>query len=112
MTRARLQLHPLEVRDVPAVFAVQTPADAGVGSLREAITQANALPGADEIILDLRGTIQLDTPLPGLSSALTISGPGANDLTIRPRGSNFRVFEITPTGSVTLTGVTLAEGNV
>ena len=40
--RVRLQLEALDARLVPTVFHVSTLADGGAGSLRDAITQANA----------------------------------------------------------------------
>ena len=43
----RLRVGRLEDRTVPATFTVQNLADSGVGSLRAAITAANANPGAD-----------------------------------------------------------------
>ena len=54
MTAARsrpLAIEQLESRDVPAVFTVTSVADAGTGSLRQAITDANAKAGADTIIV-------------------------------------------------------------
>src|SRR5262245_30522759 len=51
-SRARLWLTGLEERAVPAVFTVANTADAGAGSLRQAILDANAAPGADTITFD------------------------------------------------------------
>src|SRR5438874_10567770 len=42
-------LESLEGRHLPSTFLVTTTADAGPGSLRQAITDANANPGADVI---------------------------------------------------------------
>ena len=41
----RPRLEPLEDRSVPATFTVLNLADAGDGSLRQAVLDANALPG-------------------------------------------------------------------
>ena len=43
---ARLRFDRLEDRSVPAVFTVSTTADAGAGSLRQAILDSNAAAGA------------------------------------------------------------------
>src|SRR5689334_11586837 len=45
----RLSLEPLEDRTVPSTFTVLNLADGGAGSLRQAILDANANPGADLI---------------------------------------------------------------
>ena len=44
---------PLESRQLFNVFIVNTPADGGAGSLRDAITLANESPGKDTIEFDL-----------------------------------------------------------
>ena len=46
----RPRLEPLEDRTVPSTFAVLNLADGGDGSLRQAVLDANALPGADEAL--------------------------------------------------------------
>ncbi|MEK6304448.1 MAG: HYR domain-containing protein [Acidobacteriota bacterium] len=62
-------------------FTVNTTADDGAGSLRDAITQANASPGADVINFDIginTPTIlvgsTLSLPLPTITEAVTING--------------------------------------
>jgi hypothetical protein len=45
----RLHVEALEVRCTPSTFTVTNSGDAGLGSLRAAILQANATPGADRI---------------------------------------------------------------
>ena len=44
-----LSYEPLEVRNLLTTFAVANLNDAGAGSLRQAIIDANAAPGADSI---------------------------------------------------------------
>jgi hypothetical protein len=51
----------------PSVLTVTNLADAGPGSLREAISNANYYPGRDSIIFAVAGTIQPTTPLAYLS---------------------------------------------
>lgn len=47
--------------DVTNTFVVTTLADAGPGSLRQAIIDANTNPGADAIAFDVAGTIRIGT---------------------------------------------------
>src|SRR4051812_780082 len=84
--RARLLCQSLEDRLAPATFHVTNIGDdatPGSGSLRDAITQANALPGADSIVFDgptfgtTLQTISLFAVLPVVTSPLTITGPSA-----------------------------------
>jgi hypothetical protein len=75
----RPQFEALEDRLAPAVFTVTTTADAGAGSLRQAILDANATPGADTIQFDLgtegsSHTIQPASKLPDLTDTVTIDG--------------------------------------
>src|SRR5262245_66523186 len=74
-------LEALEDRTVPSTFTVGNLADSGPGSLRQAILDANALPGDDTINFSVTGIIQLAGALPSLSSNIDIQGPGASDLT-------------------------------
>src|SRR4051794_1501071 len=63
-----------------ATFVVQTNADSGAGSLRQAITDANGGPGADVIQFDLPfggSTITPATDLPELAGPTTIDGSAA-----------------------------------
>jgi CSLREA domain-containing protein len=95
--------------------------DGGCGdicSLRDAIQQANNTPGGSSIIFSLPGaapwTITLNGPLPilntyGGTQNMSISGPGADKLTING-GKAYRIFNITTTGTVSLLGVTIANG--
>lgn len=78
-TRVRLRGEALEDRVVPATtFGVTTTADAGPGSLRQAILDANATPDADTITFNIPGTgphtIQPLSALPTITEAVTIDG--------------------------------------
>src|SRR5436190_23129791 len=79
---SRLSVEYLEDRTVPSTFTVDTLADSGTGSLRAAITAANANPGADvvEFAHGLRGTVGLTSGELGITDDLRIDGPGANKL--------------------------------
>jgi hypothetical protein len=61
-----------------ATFTVTTTADSGAGSLRQAIFDANAAPGADTIAFNIAGpgvhTIVLASPLPFVTDVVTIDG--------------------------------------
>ncbi len=68
----------LESRLTPATFMVSNLNDALDGSLRQAIMDANASPGADTIDFSVAGTIQLTTgTLPAITDAVTIDGTSA-----------------------------------
>jgi hypothetical protein len=72
-----LHLETLERRDVPAVFTVTATADAGAGSLRQAILNANATPGLDTIRFQIASgaqTIKPVTALPSVTDAVVIDG--------------------------------------
>jgi hypothetical protein len=98
--RARLLLQALEGRVAPAVFAVSNLNDAGPGSLRQAVLDANATPGADTITFDgtlfaTPRTISLTSGDLTVTDAVTISGPGAGLLTVRrdqAAATSFRIF--------------------
>jgi parallel beta-helix repeat protein len=75
----------LEDRLAPATFTVLNPNDSGAGSLRQAILDANANPGADLITFNIGGSgahsIQPLSALPVITDAVTIDGysqPGAS----------------------------------
>lgn len=63
---------------MPAAFAVTTTADAGPGSLRQAILDANAAAGADTIAFNIPGggvqTIRPLSELPWVTGPLVIDG--------------------------------------
>src|SRR5262245_34855063 len=72
--RVRLILETLEDRATPATFTVTTNADTGAGSLRDAITQANAATTDDVIVFDTAGkfatpqTITISSALPAIAN--------------------------------------------
>lgn len=98
-------------------FMVTNADDAGNGSLREAIAQANLNPGADDIVFDLAtpATITLSTGQLEIFDDLTITGPGADQLTVDGDGSS-RIFFIDGAGGalgsidVDISGLTLTNG--
>ena len=85
----------LEGRALPSTFTVLNLADSGAGSLRQAILDAEANPGADVVAFakGVKGTITLTSGELGITSDLTVSGPGANTLTISGNDSS-RIFNV------------------
>ena len=68
----------LEDRQLMATFSVSSLSNVGEGSLRKAILDANATPGADTIDFQVAGTIQVARgSLPVITDTLTIDGTSA-----------------------------------
>ena len=95
-------------------FLVSNLADSGDGSLRQAILDANARPGADVINFahNLHGTITLTMTRGQLliTDSLTINGLGANRLTISGSGAS-RVFAVSSAAIVTIKDLEVADGS-
>ncbi|MFN2622808.1 MAG: choice-of-anchor Q domain-containing protein [Chthoniobacterales bacterium] len=93
-------------------------------SLRGAILAANAHPGDDIIdisIFEFCGpsgcAIVLQSPLPDISTVMSINGPGSGSWAVKPAASqNIRIFNITvspqATTPVSISGLTLRDGFV
>ena len=102
-----------------ATFTTTNINDAGAGSLRQAIINANGLPGADDIRFDptvfngAQAAITLATTLDinTFAGGLTISGAfGASNVTVS--GNNaVRVFNITGIGNTTFDSLRIVNGN-
>lgn len=98
-----------------ATYSVTNTLDSGKGSLRQAINEANASPGADEIKFNLPSGKDMQTVLLGggqieISDRLTITGPGRDLLTIRGvNPSSRRLFRVNLQTQVTMTGLTIAN---
>ncbi|HWS90299.1 MAG TPA: choice-of-anchor Q domain-containing protein [Pyrinomonadaceae bacterium] len=97
-------------------------ANDGLCTLREAITSANtnaasgpapgecAAGGAlDAVNFSVTGTITLTGTLPNMTTAMALNGPGARLLTISGNNTT-RVFFVTDTATVHLSGLTVSGG--
>jgi hypothetical protein len=94
-----------------ATFIVANTNDAGPGSLRQAIIDANATVETDSITFQNPGTYSLTTGGLSITEGLTITGH-VNGTTISQNTTNARVFTITNNALVVLSGLTLQGGNL
>ena len=95
-------------------ITVVSVADSGVGTLRAAITQANANTANQyAITITADGTIDLISALPDLANNITISGPGASNLTVQRDSTapDFSVFTVNSSEIVGISGMTISGGN-
>ena len=88
--------------------------DGSSGSLRTIIT--NACPGGTvTFAANVRGVINLTSGELVINKALTISGPGANLLSVQRSAAvgtpAFRIFNITANFNVNISGLTISNGN-
>ncbi len=111
------------------IFDLTTLADSGPGSLRAAITAADAATGSSDIVFSVSGTIALQSALPSITAEITINGVtapgyasgGPPAVEIDCGGHGGLDFAATSTGSQLLgiavvaaagTGVTLEAGSI
>lgn len=110
----RLNVEILEDRALLSTFMVDRLTDTGEGSglagdLRYCITQATS--GKDTINFNVTGTINLSNPLPVLTNSVTITGPGADLVSVRrDTGGFYRIFTVSPGATVDISGLTLVNG--
>jgi len=101
-----------------ATFTVTNTNNAGAGSLRQAILDANAAAGTDNIVFDASfNTPQTITLTTGdlvlansVNASVTITGPGANLLTVSGNNAS-KIFSVLDTPTVFISGMTLTQGN-
>jgi hypothetical protein len=103
-------------------FTVSNTNDAGAGSLRQAIIDANgngsATAGSPHIInaTGVSGTISLATALDNLNNHITINGPGARTLNVARSAAGgtpeFRIFVVPFGRTVRINGMTISNGRL
>jgi hypothetical protein len=110
--RRRPRLEALEDRTVPSTFKVTTTIDGSPGSLRQAVLDANANPGADTIVVPA-GTCTLAQGELDLTDDATVKGAGASFVgssnTVVDGNSLSRVFRVVG-ARVTMADVTIMDG--
>lgn len=98
-----------------ATFQVTNLNDAGAGSLRDAIAQANGSAGADSITFQagLTGSIALTSGELLLTDAVTITGPGPAQLTVNGSGASrvFNVINGMAQFTASISGLTITGGS-
>jgi len=96
-------------------FKVTNTNDSGPGSLRKAISSANANGGADTIRVTATGTVVLRSALPKLTTNMKIVGPGASRFAVKRSGASgtpaFRDFTVGRGATVSISGLTVTKGN-
>ena len=99
-----------------ATLTVTNTNDAGLGSLRQAVSNANASAGADTIVFDntlINSTITLATGEIQVTDDLTVTGPVAGDASSMTLdgNNNSRLFHVTDNSiALTLSNLTLTRG--
>jgi hypothetical protein len=105
----RLHLEVLEGRWLPSTFLVTTTDDAGAGSLRQAILDANATPGTNEIDFAIGGGGP--QPIRPTSGLPTITRPVTIDGTTQPGFAGSPLIELSGVNTEEVSGLNLRTNN-
>jgi hypothetical protein len=105
------KLEILENRTLLSDCTVSLLTDAGnKGDLHYCIAQAG---DGDTISFMVAGTINLSGALPDLTHSINIARPGTDQLTVRRnKGGTYRIFTVTSGTTVSISGLTIADGRV
>src|SRR5262249_26784286 len=115
LASCRPSIEMLEDRNLLSGYMVDHLADDLVGdglsgSLRDCINHAQ---NGDSIQFGVTGTINLTGELPPLTHSISIEGPGADQLTVRrDTGGYYRIFMVYTGPTVSIAGLTIANGFV
>jgi Ca2+-binding RTX toxin-like protein len=100
-----------------ADFTVSNLNDAGPGSLRQAVLDANTNPGSDRVLFQsgLTGQITLNTGELQITDGVEVVGPGPDKLTVSANNLS-RIFNVNPTFAssfppVSISGLKMTGGN-
>ncbi len=114
-TFAPVAIELLEGRVVPSTFRVMNLHNAGRGSLRFAIKEANSShePATIKFAHSLSGSIELVRALPALKNHITIVGPPASPVVARSGAAgtpDFGIFTVGPHAVVKIEGLSISNG--
>ncbi len=95
-----------------ATFTVTNTNDSGAGSFRQAVLDANAAAGTDNIDFVVTGTIVLTTGELVISDSVIVNGPGPANLTVSGNNAS-RIFRLDSVAAKTvgIGGMTITGGN-
>ncbi len=111
LTFSALGVTPVHAAPLYATITVSNANDSGAGSLRQAIADVCA---GGTITFNGNMTITLDSQLPAVAKAITITGNGAANTIVQANAASgvaaYRVFEVSAGGNLTLDGLTVQNG--
>ncbi|MDB6057354.1 MAG: hypothetical protein JWO95_1198, partial [Verrucomicrobiales bacterium] len=100
----------LSLSSFGVTFTVTSFADSGPGTLRQAVIDANANPGADTINISSAGVITIASPLPLVNDSVVISAPGTN--VVITASNTCSILSLASGTTNSLFGLTFADGLV
>ena len=101
------------VEGASTTFTVENTNNSGAGSLRQAMLNAEAIPGNDLIVCDsgLSGTISLSSGLPSLNESVSIDCSDAASLVTVDSGGGGIAFDFAADDTFVLKGFTITDFN-
>lgn len=89
-------------------FKVSNNLDAGPGSFRQAILDANASGGGKIVFHKFNGIIALQSPLPAFTSPITVIGAGAAELAVQQGARSFPFLMNVAGNTAEISGLTIS----